>query len=170
MDDYLPLGSELLPMEFQLLLFTWNKTIAEKTGSPCPCCNGAFGNSWQGLARKNFKLLYPAEWEAFNSECKRLSRLYKKELDALKEYQKTHLENLPDDQEMITHIPLAEQQQPPLAEQEQPPLAEQEQETPPLAEQEQETPPLAEEEQEQSPLAETAACTCVTCGPYYGPE
>ena len=168
MDDYLPLGSELLPMEFQLLLFTWNKTIAEKTGSPCPCCNGAFGNSWQGLARKNFKLLYPAEWEAFNSECKRLSILYKKELDALKEYQKTHLENLPDDQEMITHLPLAEQEQPPLAEQEQeqPPLAE-EQETPPLAEQEQS--PLAEE-QEQSPLAETAACTCVTCVPYYGPE
>ena len=164
MDDYLPLGSELLPMEFQLLLFTWNKTIAEKTGSPCPCCNGAFGNSWQGLARKNFKLLYPAEWEAFNSECKRLSILYKKELDALKEYQKTHLENLPDDQEMITHLPLAEQ------EQEQPPLAEQEQETPPLAEEEQEQSPLAEEEQEQSPLAETAACTCVTCVPYYGPE
>jgi hypothetical protein len=164
MDDYLPLGSELLPMEFQLLLFTWNKTIAEKTGSPCPCCNGAFGNSWQGLARKNFKLLYPEEWEAFNSECKRLSRLYKKELDALKEYQKTHLENLPDDQEMITHIPLAEQQQ------EQPPLAEEEQEQSPLAEHEQEQEQEQDQEQEQSPLAETAACTCVTCVPYYGPE
>ena len=143
MDDYLPLGSELLPMEFQVLLFNWNKAIVEKTGSPCPCCDGELGNSWQGLARKQFKLLYPAEWEAFNAECKRLSKLYKEELHALKVYQKTHLENLPEDQEMITHLPVAEQGQ----EKEQTPAAEQEQ------------------EQEQAP-----ECTCVTCVPYYGPE
>ena len=124
MDDYLPLGSELLPMEFQVLLFNWNKAIAEKTGSPCPCCNGAFGNSWQGLARKKFKLLYPAEWEAFNAECKRLSKLYKEELNALKEYQKTQLENLPEDQEIITHLPVAEQGQEKEQEHQQEPVAE----------------------------------------------
>jgi hypothetical protein len=74
--DYLPVGAHLLPQEFREFLYRWNKTISDTTGG------------WLGEPRRLFEKTYPDFWRQVLDENKRLSKLYPKELAALKAYQK----------------------------------------------------------------------------------
>lgn len=77
-DDYMPDGAHLLPEEFQDFLYNWNMTITNTTGH------------WLGEPRRLFQKTYPDVWRQWSDENKRLSKLYAKELAALKAYQKEY--------------------------------------------------------------------------------
>ena len=74
-DNFLPVGSHLLPDEFQSFLRGWNQTIAASTGG------------WLGEPRETYKLQNPEIWAQFSAELKRLTRLYATEVAAVKTYQ-----------------------------------------------------------------------------------
>jgi len=74
-DNYLPVGSHLLPEDFQSFLRSWNQTIAASTGD------------WLGEPRQAYKAQNPEQWAQFNMELKRLSRLYAADVAAVKAYQ-----------------------------------------------------------------------------------
>jgi hypothetical protein len=75
-DDYLPLGSHLLPEDFQSFLRSWNQTITASTGH------------WLGEPRKVYKQQNPDQWNKFSLELKRLSILYAADVAAVKAYQR----------------------------------------------------------------------------------
>lgn len=78
MDEYLPIGAHLLPQEFQDFLYGWNKTITDAKGW------------WMGEPRKLYRKENPERWAAFETENRRLSQLYAKELAELKAYQASY--------------------------------------------------------------------------------
>ena len=86
--DFLPDGAHLLPQEFQDFLSRWNKAIVHA------------GGDWFGEGRVLFKKKFPEIWKQFIAENKRLSKLYAKELDALKAYQKLQCEDENDSEPM----------------------------------------------------------------------
>ena len=74
-DDFLPVGSHLLPNEFQEFLRGWNKTIAAATGD------------WLGEPRETYRQQNPEIWQHFRDELKRLSGIHATEVAAVKAYQ-----------------------------------------------------------------------------------
>jgi hypothetical protein len=74
-DTFLPIGSHLLPQDFQSFLRSWNKTIAASTGE------------WVGEGRKTFKQQNPTLWKEFRTELKAYQAVYYNEIEAVKAYQ-----------------------------------------------------------------------------------
>lgn len=80
-DDYLlPLGNHLLPEEFKKLIREHNLLIEELTGK-----------RWteEGAIAK-FKQVFPLDYKTFKNECLRLTEVYSKEVQAVKDYQKAN--------------------------------------------------------------------------------
>lgn len=82
-DDFLPLGSHLLPKDYQDFLYTWNKEITSREGD------------WEGSERAAYKKNYPADWEVFRLENRRLMTLYAAQVDQVKAYQAEHKDARP---------------------------------------------------------------------------
>jgi hypothetical protein len=74
-EEYLPLGSHLLPQDYQYFLYSWNKMLTEVMGD------------WQGEPRAAYKKAYPLSWKGYIVENKRFRNLYKAEVEQLIAYQ-----------------------------------------------------------------------------------
>ena len=78
-EDYLPVGSHLLPQEYKDFLVKWNREIGAKIG-------------YWVTSKKEYAVKYPVEHAEFIAENKRLSTKYAAEVEAVKQYQKEHPE------------------------------------------------------------------------------
>jgi len=76
--SFLPVGSHLLPQEFQTFISDWNKAIFTMYGSHV------------GEARKQFKREYPETWAEYRSIFSEFQSKYAAEVEALKAYQQEH--------------------------------------------------------------------------------
>lgn len=74
-DNYLPLGSHLLPSDFQAFLQMWNKTIADSTGD------------WLGERRQAYMEENPEIWRQFQAKLDIFKSLYPAQVEAIKAYQ-----------------------------------------------------------------------------------
>jgi hypothetical protein len=127
-DEFLPLGSHLLPGDFTWFLALWNAEITDACGD------------WRGANRREFKQRFPEKWAAFTEEKRKYLALYPARVEALKKYQREHPEER-DNYVAPAEIPLPDSP-PPEVEQEE----EQEEEERQEEEQEEER---QEEEQQQ---------------------
>lgn len=75
MDDYLPIGSHLLPEDYREFLYSWNKEFEEVVGS------------WNGPLRKTYKTIQPDMWKVYITGNRYLALHYKEDVSALKAYQ-----------------------------------------------------------------------------------
>jgi hypothetical protein len=82
-EAYLPLGSHLLPYEFQTFLIEWNMAISAYSPE-------VDEEAWKGESRREYQKKHPELWEAYMAEFKRLNTLYAAEVKALKQYQKEY--------------------------------------------------------------------------------
>jgi hypothetical protein len=79
-DRLLPLGGHLLPEDFQNLIREHNILIEKITGK-----------FWSDDgALQKFKEVFPLDYNTFRVECLRLTKLYPKEVKAVKDYQKAN--------------------------------------------------------------------------------
>ena len=85
-EDFLPLGGHLLPLEYQLFLCRWNKTIATY-------CGGIDEDGWTGENRKKYRMAFPEAWKSWQNAARVYMRRYKKEVDALKAYQQENMDD-----------------------------------------------------------------------------
>lgn len=74
-EEYLPLGSHLLPQDYQDFLYSWNKMIAEVMGD------------WQGGPRAAYRKAFPLAWKEYIAENKRFRTLYSAQVEQLVAYQ-----------------------------------------------------------------------------------
>jgi hypothetical protein len=96
-DDFLPLGSHLLPKDYQDFLYSWNKEIASREGD------------WEGSERAAFKKNWPEDWAAYLAENRRFIRVYAAEVDQVKAYQAEHKDarlSIPVAEETPYYFPL----------------------------------------------------------------
>lgn len=78
-EDYLPVGSHLLPHDFRQLLICWNRDMFEKVGC------------WYSKEMKEiYRKAYPTAWAAFRVEFLSFKKLYSDNIAALKAYQKEY--------------------------------------------------------------------------------
>ena len=90
-EDHLPLGSHLLPQDYQEFLYNWNTHIAATTGW------------WNGPERAAFWQLNPEHKAEFAREHKWFKDRYAAEIQAVKDYQATHTLEESDDEEQSQH-------------------------------------------------------------------
>jgi len=76
--SFLPVGSHLLPEDFQTFISNWNKAIFTMYGSHV------------GDARKQFQREYPETWAEYRSTFAAFQSKYAAEVEALKAYQEEH--------------------------------------------------------------------------------
>ena len=103
-DEFLPLGSHLLPGDFTWFLALWNAEITDACGD------------WRGANRREFKQRFPEKWAAFTEEKRKYLALYPARVEALKKYQREHPEER-DNYVAPAEIPLPDSP-PPEVEQE----------------------------------------------------
>jgi len=76
--SFLPVGSHLLPQDFQTFISEWNNAIFTIYGSHV------------GEARKQFQREYPETWAEYRSTFAAFQSKYAAEVEALKAYQEEH--------------------------------------------------------------------------------
>jgi len=96
-DEFLPLGSHLLPKDYEDFLYSWNKEIASREGE------------WLGSGRAAFKKNWPEDWAAYLAENRRFIKLYAAEVAKVKAYQAEHKDDpsSPVAEETPYYIPLS---------------------------------------------------------------
>ena len=93
-EDHLPLGSHLLPEDYQEFLYIWNKHISQNQGW------------WNGEDRANFWKANPEQKAQFMREHKWFTQRYPEEVKAVKAYQATHsVEDSEDEVEVLPSLP-----------------------------------------------------------------
>jgi hypothetical protein len=134
-DEFLPLGSHLLPGDFTWFLALWNAEITDACGD------------WRGANRREFKQRFPEKWAAFTEEKRKYLALYPARVEALKKYQREHPEER-DNYVAPAEIPLPDSP-PPEVEQEEQQEEEQQEEEQQEEEERQEEEQQEEERQEE---------------------
>lgn len=90
-EDHLPLGAHLLPADYQVFLYTWNKTISQNQGW------------WNGEDRAVFWKANPELKAQFMREHKFFRERYLAEIQAVKDYQATH--SVEDNEDEVNVLP-----------------------------------------------------------------
>ena len=79
-EDHLPLGSHLLPQDYQDFLYSWNKTIATAPGC----------SSWNGADRQTYKGTNKEAWAKWVAQNKEFRKRYAAEVEQVIAYQASH--------------------------------------------------------------------------------
>ena len=87
-ENHLPLGSHLLPKDYEDFLYSWNKAIATAPGC----------RSWNGISRDIYKINNKEAWKQWVAKNKEFRTRYAAEVAQLIAYQASHSTDDSDDE------------------------------------------------------------------------